>query len=310
MRKRVPQLFALALLLTLAIWPAQASTGARQGLEVCAKLIIPSLYPFLVGSAMLTRLVHWGTATPFFLGLAGGYPAGAAAVADAVERRELDIAQGNRMLGYCNNTGPAFIIGATGVGVFHSPKVGALLYISHVLTALVIASAVRKKGNAVLSERVPAEASLSKLLPESLGRATSATLNICGSVVFFSTLRSLLDGWGIFSATAGALARTFGWELTFCRALLTGVLELGSGISAMYGLAATPSNLALASFLLGFGGLSVHCQTLAAVSDARLRLRWHFPGKVVHGLLSAGVTFLLAMASRGMAAAPFYLVGW
>lgn len=35
------------------------------------------------------------------------------------------------------------------------------------------------------------------------------------------------------------------------------------GIGAMQGLAATPQNLALCAFLIGWGGVSVHCQTAA-----------------------------------------------
>ena len=50
------------------------------------------------------------------------------------------------------------------------------------------------------------------------------------------------------------------------RALLSGVLELSGGVAAMAGLAPTPANLALASFLLGSGGLCVHLQAAAVAA--------------------------------------------
>ena len=135
---------------------------------------------------------------------------------------------------------------------------------------------------------------LAKALPESVKSAIAGTLNICGFVVFFSVVTALLDALGVFSGAAGWLAARLGAELTFTRALLTGLLELGSGISAMRGLAPVPVNLALASLILGFGSLSVHCQTLSAIGETELRFSRHFAGRLLHGALAALFTFLSA----------------
>ena len=114
--------------------------------------------------------------------------------------------------------------------------------------------------------------------------------------MFFSVLTGLLDALGIFTSAAAYLAARLGLELHFTRALLTGFLELGSGVSAMRSLSLTPLNLALASFVLGFGGLSVHCQTLAAVDGTEIKTARHFAGRLLHGALGALFTFLLASA--------------
>ena len=76
-------------------------------------------------------------------------------------------------------------------------------------------------------------------------------------------------------------------------AALAGVLELGAGVSALRGAPPTPGNLALCSFLIGFGSLSVHCQTLAAASRAGLKTARHFAGRLLHGCLAALAAFLL-----------------
>ena len=70
------------------------------------------------------------------LGLMAGYPLGAASAAGLVQRGEIKREEGERLLGFCNNSGPAFLLGAAGAGVFGSAKAGILLYISHVLAAL------------------------------------------------------------------------------------------------------------------------------------------------------------------------------
>ncbi|MDR1132170.1 MAG: sporulation protein, partial [Oscillospiraceae bacterium] len=102
----------------------------------------------------------------------------------------------------------------------------------------------------------------------------------------------LLDSAGALAALAGRLSALFGMELHFSRSLLTGLLELGTGTSAMLGLRANAPNLALCSFILGFGGLSVHAQASAVVRESGLSPAKHTVGKLLHGGLSALVTYL------------------
>ena len=317
-------LFFVSLALTLAGFaalaaaPAEAAEGVRRGLSVCAGVIIPSLLPFLILSSLLTALelprllariagglmsrlfgVPGAAAAPLLLGLTGGYPVGAAATAELVKRGELSPEEGGRVLAFCNNTGPAFILGAAGSGIFGSARLGLLLYLSHILAAVAVGLlfSAGKKSYTLAALRPPetpvALRSLPETLPECVKGTVAAVLNICGFVTLFSAVTALLDARGWFSGAAGFIAAKTGAELHFVRALLTGVLELGGGIGAMSGLSPAPQNLALASFLLGFGGLSVHCQTLSVVAGTELNTARHFWGRLLHGALSAGITLLL-----------------
>jgi len=114
--------------------------------------------------------------------------------------------------------------------------------------------------------------------------------------VTFTVLCGLLDAFGTFSRLVGAVSGASGLELHFVRAFFTGLLELGSGIGVMRGLAVTPLNLALASFILGWGGISVHFQTLAAISGTDIKCVRHLAGRLLSGCISAVITFLLAGA--------------
>lgn len=312
-------LLVLAAFAALVYAPAEAAEAARRGLSVCAGIIVPSLLPFLIVSALLTGLgvprllsraagplmgrlfgVSGAAAVPLLLGLTGGYPVGAAATADLVRRGEIDAREAERILPFCNNTGPAFIVGAAGSGAFGSAKLGLLLYAAQILAAVALGllSSVGRPRNSLAAPELLFEMhSLPQVLPESVKGAVAATLNICGFVVCFSVVTGLLDALGVFSAAVGRLSALFGLELHFARALLTGFLELGSGVSALSGLSPLPQNLALAAFILGFGGLSVHCQTLSAVAGEGIGTGRHFAGRLLHGVLSAGIAYGLAALS-------------
>lgn len=299
----------LALCLALLVWkPQTAAEAVKKALGTCAGVILPSLLPFFFISGLISALgipqllAHaaqkplgklfslsgWACA-PLLLGLLGGYPVGAANIAELYAEGRLRKQEAERLLPVCNNTGPAFIIGAVGGGIFSSSAAGAILYCAHIISALILALLFTPcKGE---QEKIPAQETpcpgIIEALPGSIGSAVEKCLQICGFVIFFSILSSLLEELGILSAAALIISRSSGLEISFCRCLLSGLLELGGGIASMKGMGLKPTNMALAAFILGFGSLSVHCQTLAVVSRAKLKCARHFAGRILHGSLSA-----------------------
>lgn len=317
MKNRVSVAAALGALAAMLCCPAQALNASRAGLDLCARVVVPSLLPFFILTSLLGELGlpgHLGRglapvmrrlfgvsgrgAAAFILGVTGGYPLGASAVADMRTRGEISLDEAEDLLTFCNNSGPAFIIGAAGIGVFGSSGAGLLLYFSHIAAAVMAGALLsRRSGRDFASPPVcSGTVGLSQALPEAVRRSVTACLSVCGFIVIFSVLTGLLDAVGVLSALTGAVAARLGLELHFVRAFFTGLMELGCGIGSMEGLAATPANLALASFILGWGGISVHFQTLAVISGTDIKGVRHFAGRLLSGCISAAITLLLAGA--------------
>ena len=307
----LPLLAGLGAMAALMLCPETASESARRGLKICGEMLIPSLLPFFVMSALLRawglpgvlgRLLGgvtariWGMSgagvSAFLLGITGGYPLGAATIGQLRRDNEISREEAQRALCFCNNTGPAFLIGAAGAGVFHSSGIGLLLYGSHVLAAALIGM-VTAPGKQL---SIPAErtyisvAGFSEALTNAVKTSVETLLTVCGFVVIFSVMTGLLQN-EIFHF-AGLLSANTGVELTAVKALLTGLLELGGGLGSMEGLAPTVENLALAAFLIGFGGISVQAQSAAVLRGTDLKLTVPFLCKLAHGMLSALLTVL------------------
>ena len=66
-------------------------------------------------------------ASALALGLCGGYPVGARTAAALVENGSLPREEGERLLAFCNNAGPGFLLGVCGAGVFSSARARAAL---------------------------------------------------------------------------------------------------------------------------------------------------------------------------------------
>ena len=147
----------LCAVLSLLSCPEEALEAARGGVTLCLNVIIPSLFPFFVLSALVVdlglsryfgRALQWmmrplfhvsGTcASALALGLIGGYPVGDRTAVSLYEKGLCSKTEAERMLAFCNNSGPAFILGVVGVGVFSSSRAGIFLYLAHAAASLCV----------------------------------------------------------------------------------------------------------------------------------------------------------------------------
>ena len=311
--ERLPLLLGLGVLAGLLAHAQAAAEACRTALAMCGRLLIPALFPFFVLSGLLSRLglpgllgkalapaairiygISGAGASAIPIGLLGGYPAGAAYIAEMERSGAVTAREAERLLAFCNNSGPAFLVGAMGVGLFGSVKTGLMLYAVHVLAALLTGFFFRGQNpcaeiQPVLLDRTdPAEA-----LTASVRQAVTAILSVCGFAIFFSVLLMLLDSGGTLSLVCGWLSLHTGWELGFTRAMLTGFFELGSGTAAMQGLRPCPATMALASFLAGWGGISVWFQTLSVLEGSRAKGALHSAGRLICASISAVLSYML-----------------
>ena len=316
-------LLGAALLLAaaaLVAWPSQCMDAMRDGLALCGNVIIPSLFPFFVLSTMVVELgmsrylgklfqpvmvplfrVNGACATALALGILGGYPVGARTAITLYQSGQCSRTEAERMLAFCNNCGPAFILGVVGAGMFDSGPVGLLLYFGHICACILVGFLFRfyKAGQGPSTcqpTRVQLQAaSLPAVFTHSVTAALSATINICAFILFFTVFIRMLALSGFLAALAELLSTAlspFGLSQQRAEHLLGGLLELTSGLSALRDGTLT-GRLSMAAFMLGWAGISVHCQVMAFLGDSGLSLRTYMAGKLLHGALSAVIVALL-----------------
>ena len=175
---------------------------------------------------------------------------------------------------------------------------GFLLYLTHALASMLVGLLFRFYGG---SERRHAASPRPKPIQVvtvpaaftgAVVRSLQSTLNICAFVVFFSVVLQLLSAFGAFAALAELLA-LIGFEPDWARRLVAGLLELSSGVSSLRGGTHLAGRVSMAAFMLGWAGLSVHCQVLSFLVDSGLSAKTYLAGKLCHGLIAAGLTWCL-----------------
>lgn len=300
---------------SLVAAPGQAIAGAKDGLTLCFNVIVPSLFPFFVLSSLVVDLglaaylgraleglmrplfrVSGSCAAAVALGFIGGYPVGARTALQLYQQGLCSKTEAERLLAFCNNSGPAFILGVVGAGVFGDSRVGLLLYLTHALASFLVGLLFRFYGgserkHSLAPKPKPIQAvTVPAAFTGAVTRSLQNTLNICAFVVFFSVVLRLLSAYGIFTALANLLALA-GFQPEWARRLVAGLLELSSGVSSLQGSAQLAGRVSMAAFMLGWAGLSVHCQVLSFLVDSGLSAKTYLVGKLCHGLIAAGLTW-------------------
>lgn len=260
-----------------------AADAAREALALCARALVPSLFPLFVVSGMLVPSLKsfrlpWLSRLPglprgaegiWLLGAAGGFPVGAAAIGQAVRAGTLPKSDGQRMLGLCSLCGPAFLFGV--LPQFLPMDQVLALFLLQLETSLLLGAFWPGPSHGALS---PAADSLS--LPEAVRRAVDSMLSVCAWVV-------------LAGVTAGFLRR---WLFPFLPAragvLLTGLLELTTGIFAL----PVENRFLLTALFVCFGGVSVLLQIGGLAAASGLSMKACVAQKALHGLLGLAAAWL------------------
>jgi sporulation integral membrane protein YlbJ len=290
------------------LWRPQAVTGGvSRGLAICGEVLIPSLFPFLVLSGFLIRSgaaaavgrraggvtrrlfgLPGCTAAGILIGLIGGYPSGATAVGELVRSGQISREEAKRMLRFCVNGGPGFVIGAIGIGLTGSVAFGTVLYGCHVVAALLLGVVGVPRGERQKRDggrRDGPSCTMAEAFVESVTGACASLVAICSFVLLFSAVLAWVDASGIVGAvcdTPQAAKRLTAW--------IACLLEVSCGCTAASSLG--PLAGMLTGFAVGFGGLSVHCQVAATLRGTGVMDTSFFLSRFAQGVLTAALTVI------------------
>ncbi|MBQ2691944.1 MAG: hypothetical protein IJF53_07285 [Clostridia bacterium] len=297
----------------LILFTKDVSAAASEGIHLALTTVIPSLFPFFVLSTFLTssgmgarlsRLfslpmrylfrLPQGCAPAIVLGAIGGYPTGARTAFELCDSGICTKEECARLLGFCSLCGPAFIF-SMARSLTGDIRFGLIIWLSHLASALIIGiiSAIGKPvPKAFTYLPPPRKQKTAKLFTSSVSSSFSAIINVSGFVIFFSAIMPLLNKAGLFSALSGIVPAD---DSGIYAALLRGAFEMTGGVSALASeRAALPQMCSAAAFIIGWGGLSVHCQVLSLMDDRSVPMGRYFTGKLAQGALSAAITYWAA----------------
>lgn len=306
-------MLAVAVGIILLLNGAELGEGIRRGLSVCFYSVIPSLFPFMALSVFICK----SPSSIFFEGffrpvtkllkipvscggvllaaIIGGYPSAAKCLNDFVLEQRIDQKTASKMLCYCVNAGPPFLITAVGIGVFHNIKTGFIIFISQIISSVLIAffiSLFSKERPCSFSQNHKKDCNIASSVVESVVSGAEGCFRMCAFIILsFGATEIFLN----FVSSSNPIIK----------AVLSGIIEVTSGVFACKDINGIFSAV-LTGAICSFSGISVILQVAAAVDESKIPISSFLISRFFHASITGALVFLfMSISSDSVSTAVF-----
>ena len=315
-------IFLFIVIIFLIINPNKYINSAFNGILIWAKAVLPALFPFFFLTKLLTELgavkllansmhkfmnklfhINGLGSYVFLTSIMSGYPVGAKITSELYEKQLIDSSQAQRLVTFTSTSGPLFVIGTVGVGMFASPKLGFIVLISHFLGAFLNGILYRNhnydKTKNIHSEKFTISKIDENILEKSMLSAINSVLIVGGFIsVFFIFIDIFTDIGliGAFSYTLGQILYLFGLNENYAFSIVTGFLEMTRGCYEL-SLSFTDLNIATVfiSFIISFGGLSTHLQAMTFLQKCNIKMSFFLKQKFTHAIFASLIAYFMCI---------------
>ena len=295
----------------LILFPDKYIKLTLDGIKIWALTVLPSLLPFFFLTTLftfvgfvgrisnlmlpLTKRIYGVSGIGFYVQLMSflsGYPIGAKIVSDLAKNGVIDKKQANSIATFSSTSGPLFIVGSVGIGMFLSKKIGYILLISHLLGSIIcgmIFKLILKPTSESTSLCV--SKTCDNVLYESIYSAVISVIIVGGFIAIFYTLSAIIADIKILYPLEAILKPIFG---NLSDGILTGIIECTMGAKKL-SLMPSAISITLTCGIISFGGISVWCQSLIYLTQAKVNIEIFALSKLVHTAISMIICYVLLL---------------
>lgn len=318
-------IMVIVLMGMLIIYPQTTFEGATQGMESWLKIVFPSLLPFFIGAEIMISIgvvdfmsvllspimkplfgCSGSSSFVWAMSATSGYPTSARLISSLMKQNKVDKIEAQKILSFASTSGPLFMLGAVGIGMLNSPKAGRIIAISHYVSAFIIGlffkyyggyskcyKNIQPKNTHILQKaldnmsraRQNDNRGFGQILGDSIKSSFETLTMVGGFLILFSALIHLL----LSSKIMGLFPNE-----SLIAGIVSGMLEMTTGsLIISQSSASISAKIAGICFVIGWSGLSVHCQVISLLSKTNISIGLYMITKLLHGIISAIVGWLI-----------------
>ena len=310
------EFFVLAILLITAFIISLDKTMAKtsfDGICLWATCVLPSLFPYLVITGILSNLritgkisrflspitkrifnVNGACGYAFIMSLISGYPVGAKIVSDLRKSDLVSESESVRAAVLCSSPSPVFMLSVVGNAAFNNPLFGTLLFIS-VTAAIIIVGALfsfYKRKDKPMNDLPVTVTANDDVFSESVFSSVISSLTVGGMITVFYIFSEILSAYNVLYPLTAPLTKLFKNETT-AKGIVFVLFECTKGIKTLSAIKSF-SMLPWAAFICGFGGICVIAQSTVFLKKAKIKIAPFVLGKAATAILSFIIAVILS----------------
>ena len=313
------ELFVFLLLLFFSILLAvdkSFSTATIKGFSLWFSCVLPALFPYFFITTILCSLkitgnlskvlspftsalfnVNGAVGYAFFISILSGYPVGAKTVCDLKEKGLIGETESVRASALCSTSSPVFLLGSVGSIMFNDSRFGLLLFLSHLITAVIIGvlfSFYKRKDKPQVVTLFSANNKVNNVLYESAYSAVISVLVVGAIITVFYILTEILLSLNILTPLINFVSLITG-DFESAKGIVLGMFECTKGLSVLASSKSGIFTLPIASAICSFGGLSIIAQSVAYLKKAKIKTAPFIFSKIISAVISFFVALLVSV---------------
>lgn len=295
-----------ATLFLLFIFSKQNFDSAKNTINIFLFSVMPSLFPFILFTEIILKTdiinilsklfgkvvkkvfkISNNCSSSIIIGFLCGYPMGAKSVISSFENKEINYNEASILLNFINNCNPIFIISTISLNLFGNTKIGIILLVSHILSALLIGIISSKKyhNNIIQKNKEFLKGFEKKSLSNDktyLNFFDILKTSILNSFITLELILGFMMIFNILSNIFSTLAMNINLNYNFVQ-ILTGLFEVTGGCFNIGNLNLDiKTKLCIISFMLGFSGLCIIFQIYSVIYKYKFSLKKLISFKILH----------------------------
>ncbi len=319
-KNKFKKLLILVLLLffmvMLIIFPDKYTESCLKGISLWGITVLPSLLPFffltqlLTFTGVLNGLSRKATKVTypllkcnglslyaFLMSLLSGYPVGSRIVYDLKTSGLISKNEATKIGVLASTSGPLFIIGAVGIGMYNDKIIGLIIYFSHIISAILVGLSFRNYGKEINKNFVLfSNKNQENILYNSIYNAVVSAIIVGGFISVFYVFAEILNDTKILFPLEKLFEIIFsflGGDGKTAKAFTIGLIECTNGAKQLSVLTNTVLSASLSCALISFGGVSIIMQSLIYLERAEVKPMIFILGKLLQTVFSFIISFTL-----------------
>lgn len=305
--KGILTLIILVAITLFIISPSMCMEATIRGLRVWVINVVPALFPFFILTRIIIMLNQ--TSIPcldkfttkcfrtsnsglvYFLSLLSGYPVGAKMISSYYESGAIDKTTATKMFSFCSTSGPMFIVGTIGIGVFRDARIGYVLLVGHIIGSLLNGLLYRGK----YTHKNEFKHNLTKSsLNEIMFDSINSILLVGGYIVFASVIIELMQISTLLPNISNLICKITPFNYDAVYSFLCGIIEITNGLILLGNVNICINiKIILASIIIAFSGICIMLQSSAFLNKIGIKKSTIFIQKLTQALFSGIATALL-----------------
>ena len=292
--------------------PSLTINSMLQGINLWATKILPALFPFFVFTKILsttgtfdylslklspiTKLIFNTSGLSSYVyicSIVSGYPIGAKLVSELYNLNKIDISEAKKIISFTSTSGPLFIIGTVGIGMFNNQILGYIVIISHILGSIVNGILYRNKYKTkYINSQSYQNNSIN--LEDIIATSIQSILIIGAYISIFYMIICIIDYYALFLPIFNMCNNITNIDINILKSILYGFIEVTKGCLIL-STTNTPlyMQIIICTALISFSGLCIHLQSYMFLKQCHIKYHDMLLQKLTQTIISVIISIII-----------------